>query len=84
MSPYLYKANQTANEGINRNEDGENIVQDGGYQVIVQKKGHFSDNRTEQGSLHKRKGKKSPFSLSSDSLGTGYLIRGTFLKAFFS
>lgn len=58
MSPYLYKTNQTANKRINRNEDGEDIMQDGGYQVIVQKKGHLSDNRTEQGCLCKRKGEK--------------------------
>lgn len=33
-------------------------MQHGGYQVIVQKKGHFSDNGTEQGCLYKRKGGK--------------------------
>ena len=33
-------------------------MQDGGYQVIVQKKGHLSDNCTEQGCLYKRKGEK--------------------------
>lgn len=58
MSTYLYKTNQTANKGINRDEDGEDIMQDGGYQVVVQKKGHFSDNRAEQGCLYKGKGKK--------------------------
>lgn len=58
MSPYLYKTNQTANKRINRNEDGEDIMQDGGYQVIVQKKGHLSDDRTEQGCLYKRQGEK--------------------------
>lgn len=73
-SPYLYKTNQTANKGINRDEDGEDIMQDGGYQVIVQKKGHFGDNRTEQGCLYKGKGKESPFSFSSDSPSISYLI----------
>lgn len=74
MSPYLYKTNQTANKRINRNEDGEDIMQDGGYQVIVQKKGHLSDDRTEQGCLYKRKGeKKSHFSFSSEPLSISYL-----------
>ena len=71
MSAHLYKTDQTADERINRNEDGEDIMQDGGYQVIVQEKGHFSDNRTEQGCLYKRKKKKRifiQFSLSKPKL----------------
>lgn len=60
--PYLYKTDQAADEGINRNGDGEDVMQDSGYQVMVQEKGHFSDNCAQKGCLYQRKGgKKSIF-----------------------